>query len=52
MKKLEQELMKMNEKERVKEDEIKMFYNGRLKTLQERVKEEKEKRQHWEKVKN
>jgi hypothetical protein len=33
MKKLEEELMKMNEKERVKEEEIKLLYNGRLKIL-------------------
>jgi hypothetical protein len=33
MKKLEEELMKMNEKERVKEEEIKLLYIGRLKTL-------------------
>ena len=33
MKKLEEELMKTNEKERVKEEEIKLLYNGRLKTL-------------------
>jgi hypothetical protein len=33
MKKLEEELMKTNERGRVKEEEIKLLYNGRLKIL-------------------